>query len=150
MDTLKKMTSAETSYVAPPVIHVPQPNKCVAIIDTMADIQSTDKPSWIKTCKDLSAHFIAFIQGKYDELHILFDRYDIPKSPKAATRHLWLGDSYPVAYHSTYTTNISNVPLKKLLSHTATKDELTVFLSIELLQFSKENKLYTVARQQKA
>ena len=58
---------------------------------------------------------------------IVFDRYDIPESLKSATRHLWLGDSYPVAYHITDTTNISNVPRKKLLSHTATKDELTVF-----------------------
>ena len=33
--------------------------KCVAIIDTMADGQSMDIPSWIRTCKDLSAHFIA-------------------------------------------------------------------------------------------
>ena len=32
---------------------------------------------------------------------ILFGRYDIPKSLKSATRHLWLGDSYRVAYHST-------------------------------------------------
>ena len=134
-------------------VHVPQPNKCVAIIDTIADIQSTDKPSWIKTCKYLLAHFVAYIQGKYDEyddLYILFDRYAIPKSLKAATRHLWLCDSYPLAYHSTDTTNISNVPLKKQLSHTATKDELTVFLSIKLMKFSKENKLYTVARQHKA
>ena len=77
---------------------------------------------------------------KYDELGILFDGYDIPKSLKSVTRHLRLGDSYPVAYHSTDTTNISNVPLKKLLSHTATKDELTTFLSKELLKFSKENK----------
>ena len=37
-----------------------------------------DKPSWIKMCKDLSAHFIAFIQRKYDGLHIEFDGYDIP------------------------------------------------------------------------
>ena len=57
----------------------------------------------------------------------MFDRYDIPKSLKSATMHLQLGDSYTVAYHSTDTTNISNVSLKKLLSHTATKDELTVF-----------------------
>ena len=56
-------------------------NQTNAIIDTMADVQSMDKPSWINTCKDLSAHFIAFIQRKYDELHIVFDRYDmIPKS----------------------------------------------------------------------
>ena len=60
------------------------------------------------------------------------------------------GDSYPVAYCSIDTTNISNVPLKKLLSYTATKDELTVFLSKELLKFSKENKLYTIAWQNKA
>ena len=117
-DILEKMSSAETSEVAPP--DIPQPHKCVTIIDTMADVQSMDKPSWIMTCKDLSAHFIAFIQRKsdeYDELHIVFDRYDILKSLKSATRHLWLGDSYPVAYHSTETTNISNVPLKKLIPH---------------------------------
>ena len=51
-------------------------------------------------CKDMSAHFIAFIQrkhGEYDELHIVFDRYDIPNSFKSATMHLRLGDSYPVA-----------------------------------------------------
>ena len=127
MDTLEKMSSAETSNVAPP--DIPQTNKCVAIIDTMADVQSMDKPSWIKTGKDLSAHFIVLMQRKYDELHIVFDRYDIPKSLKSATRHLPLSDSYHVAYHNTDTTNISNVPLKKLLAHTATKDELTVFLS---------------------
>ena len=65
------------------------------------------KPSWIKTCKDLIAHFIAFIQMKYDEfdeIHIVFYMYDIPKSRKSATRQLWLGDSYPVAYHITDTT----------------------------------------------
>ena len=65
----------------------------------------------------------------------LFDRYDIPKSLKSATRHLWLGDSYPVAYHSTDTTTSSNVALKKLLSHTVIKDGLTEFLS--LVKFSK-------------
>ena len=80
---------------------------------------------------------------------ILFIRFDIPKTLKSATRHLWLGVSYPVAYHCRHY-EISNAPLKKLLSCTATKYELTVFLSKELLKFSKENKLYTVARQNKA
>ena len=65
MDILEKMSGAETSDVAPPDIL--QPSKCVTIIHTMADVQSMDKPSWIKTCKDLSAHLIAFIQRKYDE-----------------------------------------------------------------------------------
>ena len=77
--------------------------------DTMADVKLVDKHGWIKTCKDLPAHFIAFIQRKYneyDDLHIVFDRYGIPKSLKSATMLLWLGNSYPVAYHSTDTTNI--------------------------------------------
>ena len=64
MDILEKMSSAETTDVAPP--DIPQ-TKQLAIIDTMADVHSMDKPSWIKTCKDLSAHFIAFIQRKYNE-----------------------------------------------------------------------------------
>ena len=62
MDILEKLSSAETSNVAPP--DIPQPNKCFAIINTMADVHQWTKPSWIKTCKDLSAHFIAFIQRK--------------------------------------------------------------------------------------
>ena len=57
------MYSAETSDVAPP--DIPQPNKCVEIIDTMDDVQSMDKPSRIKMCKDMSAHFTAFTQRKY-------------------------------------------------------------------------------------
>ena len=65
LDILEMMSSAETSDVVPPDIL--QPNKCVTIIHTVTDVQSMDKPSWIKTCKDLSAHFIAFIQRKYDE-----------------------------------------------------------------------------------
>ena len=73
---------------------------------------------------------------------ILFDRYyDIPKSLKSATRHLRLDDSYPVAYHITDTTNISNVPLKKLLSHTATKDELTVFFVIRIAEILKREQV---------
>ena len=56
---------------------------------------------------------------------------------KSATRHLLFCGSYPVAYHITVTTNILNVTLKKPISHTATKGELTVFLSKELLDSKK-------------
>ena len=31
----------------------------------------------------------------------MFDEYDIPKSLKPATIHVWLGDIDPVAYHIT-------------------------------------------------
>ena len=72
------MSCAETSDVAPP--DIPHTNKCVAIIYTMADVQSMDTPSWIKTCKDLSASSFHCIYTKkideYNELHIVFDRYE--------------------------------------------------------------------------
>ena len=62
MDILVKMSIADFSDVAPP--NIPQSKNCVAIIHIMADVQSIDKPSWIKTftSKDLSANSIAFIQ----------------------------------------------------------------------------------------
>ena len=68
----------------------------------------------------------------------MFDRFDIPKSLKSATRHLPLSDSYPVAYHSTDTSNIS---LRKLLSNTATKDELTVFLCKRIVGILKREQV---------
>ena len=43
MDILEKMSSAETSEIAPP--DTLQPNRCVMIIHTMDDVQSMDKPS---------------------------------------------------------------------------------------------------------
>ena len=115
----------------------------------MADVQSMDKPSLIKTCKDLSAHFIALIQRKM----MTMMNYTVCLTGmtfQSATKHLRLADSYPVSYHSTGTTNISNDSLKKMLPHTATKDAFTVFFSKELLEFSKENTLYTVSWQNKA
>ena len=63
------MSSAETSDVAPP--DIPQPNKCVAIIYTMTDVQSMDKPSWIKTCKDLSAKLISLHLYKENMMNIM-------------------------------------------------------------------------------
>ena len=58
MDILEKMSNAETSDVASP--YIPQPNKCVAIINTMADVQSMNKPiaglRRAKICKLISLH----------------------------------------------------------------------------------------------
>ena len=79
IDIFEKMSSAVISYVT--TSDIPQPNKRVVINDAIDVVQSMDKPCWIKTCKYLSAHFIAFIQRKYDEydeLHIVFGRYDSP------------------------------------------------------------------------
>lgn len=60
-------------------------------------------------------------------MRLIFDRYDLPLSLKAATRVKRQGGQAPVSYHITDTTHIAKVPLKRLLSHTKTKMKLTIY-----------------------
>ena len=57
----------------------------VSNIDGKADVQSFDKPKWIKTFSDLGEHFAYRIHEKY-QIHIVFGRYDLPLSLKDAIR----------------------------------------------------------------
>ena len=93
-DILEKMSSAKTPDVIPHDIQ--QPNKHVTVIDAMADVQSMVKNSLIKMCKDLSSFHFYKENMINDELHIVFDRYDIPNSLNSAARHVRLDDSYPI------------------------------------------------------
>ena len=90
MDILEKMSSAETSDITPPDIL--QPNKCVTIIHTMDDVQSMENLAGFrraKICQLISLHLYKENMMNMMNYIILFDRYDIPKSLKSATRHLW-------------------------------------------------------------
>ena len=104
----------------------------VAIVDGMAEVQSLDKPEWIKNCRDLVEHFTNRLLVKCNdlqELHIIFDRYDVPSSLKSATRVKRQGGHAPIYYRITDSTHIAKVPMKKLLAHSKTKGELTTFLA---------------------
>ena len=104
----------------------------VAIVDGMAEVQSHDKPEWIKNCRDLAEHFTNRLLLKYNdlqELHIIFDRYDVPSSLKSALRVKRQGGHAPIYYSITDSTHIAKVPMKKLLAHSKTKGELTTFLA---------------------
>ena len=99
----------------------------VAIVDGMAEVQSLDKPEWIKNCARLAEHFSnRALQTctRSSEVRLIFDRYDFPFSPKAATRVRRQGGQAPVYYHITDTMHIAKVPLKRLLSHTKIKMEI--------------------------
>ena len=109
----------------------------VAIVDGMAEVQSLDKPDWIKTCKDLAEHFIARVFVKYNntqQIRLIFDRYDVLSSLKSATRSKRQGTQEPIYYHITDSTHIAKVTLKKLVSHTKTKAELTAFLAQKVME----------------
>jgi hypothetical protein len=97
----------------------------VAVVDGMADLQSLNKPEWISNCSDLANHFIDKHwqrYSEYDEVHLVFDRYDIGESLKTSTRERRLGGTKAVAYHITDTTSIARVSMHNLLAHIKTKD----------------------------
>ena len=57
MEILEKMSSAETSDVAPP--DIPQPNKCFPILDIMADVHQWANLAGLtraKICQLMSLH----------------------------------------------------------------------------------------------
>ena len=102
-------------------VHISIHQMKVSVIDTMAEVQALSKPEWIKNCLQLSDHFSNLVLQKYvdsDEIHLVFDRYDITQSLKMNTRVKRQGGIEPVYFYITDTTQIANVPLKKLLTHT--------------------------------
>jgi len=96
----------------------------VTVIDGMAVVQAMGKPHWVKTCAQWAGYFTATLDSKcidYDEVHLVFDRYDIPTSPKEATRQTpgWHACYY---HHVTDNTPISKMSAKQFLSSTTTQD----------------------------
>lgn len=109
----------------------PLPPRKVTVIDGMAVVQAMGKPPWVKACAQWADHFTATLDSKcsdYDEVHLVFDRYDIPTSLKEATREKRQGGKPATAYHVTDNTPVSKMSAKQFLSSTTTKDELTVHL----------------------
>ena len=107
------------------------PTKTVAVVDGMAELQSLDKPKWVNNCEQLAKHFNDCLFHKYresDKVRLVFDRCDLPSSLKTATRTQRQGTTDPVYYRITDTIQIAKVNMKRLLSHTYTEMELTVYL----------------------
>ena len=112
----------------------------VSIVDGMAEFQSLDKPTWITTCSQLAEHYMNQLLRKCsesDEIHVVFDRYDVELSLKSATRVRRQGGQDPVYYWITDSTHIGKVPMKKLLSHNKTKMELTEYLARKALDHAE-------------
>lgn len=119
-------------------------NYKVAIVDGMAELQSLKKPDSIKDCLQLAEHFCDRIFTKYadySEIRLIFDRYDVPVSLKEATRRRRQGNTDAVHYKVTESTQISKVPMKRLLSHNLTKMELTALISKTALQLGNGKRL---------
>ena len=119
------------------------------VIDGMALVQEMGKPTSVNACLDLAEHFLDRLATKtenYDEIHLVFDRYDIDISLKTATRNRWLGETDKISYQVTDTTSIKSIPMKKFLSHGKTKDRLCVFLSHKAYaKYGESSKVFVVS-----
>ena len=68
----------------------------------------------------------------------MFDRYGVPISLKQSTRERREGGVDPVCYRITDGTVISKISMKKLLSHSETKQQITEYFGKHLLQLGEE------------
>ena len=112
------------------------PHLKVIVIDGKAELQCLDKPDWVRNCAQLAEHFAATIEQKYgrrDEGILIFDRYDVSMSLKEATREKKQGSQDAVYFRITDSIKNSRLPMRKLLSHTKTKMELTTYLTDEVM-----------------
>lgn len=78
---LRRNTEGITEEVLPVVTGMAATQK-VSIVDAMAEVQTLDKPAWIKICSQLAEHFTIYFFEKYndcDELRLIFDRLVIYK-----------------------------------------------------------------------
>ena len=106
------------------------------------------KPVSVKSCEHLAQYFIKNLNCKvenYDEIHLVFDHYDIKTSLKTKTHQQHQVGRVPVAFQVTDTTHIAHVPFKTFLSHVNTKDELNVFLAHKVITHFKYSKKVIVA-----
>ena len=114
----------------------------VSVVDAMAEVQSLDKPEWIRNCSHLADRFTSRIFEKYSdsekELCLVYDRY-LPSSLKGGTRIKRQEGQTPVYYRITALTHIAKVPMKSLLLHSKTEMELSDYLATMTIEYGERN-----------
>ena len=101
-----------------------------------------DTPHWVSSCEKLAKHFNDCLSLKYrviEEVRLVSDRYNLPSSLKTATRAQRRGTTDPVYYRITDSTQIAKVNMRRLLSHSNTKMELTVYPAQKSMEYAVQN-----------
>ena len=101
-------------------------------------VQAMGKPPWVRNGRDLASHFMEVIEGA-TEVHVVFDRYDIPNSLKEGTRQKRTGTSRAVVYKITVDAVIDKIMIKDLLSCSQNKETLAIFLAAQLIECKKDS-----------
>lgn len=97
--------------------------KKVIVIDGMVVVQSMGKPQQVTNCSQWADHFIFLVESiseEFVEVHIVFDRDDLPMLLKNITRERRQSGKPPIVYRVTDATPLSKVTAKQFLSSTKT------------------------------
>ena len=126
----------------------PRRTGSVIVIDGMAVIQLMGKPTWVRTGRDLATHFLEIIDRRSlesDEVHVIFDRYDLPNSLKEGTRQFRQGCNRSMTYQITDDAVIEKITLKQLVGSNVNKESLSVYFASHILECKKDSpKSYVV------
>ncbi|KAF2891682.1 hypothetical protein ILUMI_14491, partial [Ignelater luminosus] len=117
-----------------------QPNSWIAIADGMGELQALNKTIGVKTYADIADVFTQKIERKYwqyDELHIVFDMY-LDKSIKHLARNKRLHRDVATQYKICDNSDISNINMKKLLSHTLADKMSVTHCSLDCLKSNQK------------
>ena len=161
MQVLEKEATTETSHedrqCSVPILGEPEDSTkyMVAIVDAMVIVQEIASSAInIKTCKDFAAQFVKYVEAKtntYNEVHVIFDHYDVEVSLKQGTRNIRSGGKCDMRSYSCSDTTPIVTSLKQFLSSTKTKDSLTLYLGKKLLDYScSQEKVFVVSNREGA
>jgi len=104
----------------------------------MALVNSVSKTDQMKTCDDFAQAFIermSTISANYDEVTVVFDKYIDSSLKNGMRQKRTKGKS--TYYRVTDSTIIQNITLKNFLPNIKTKAELTEYLAMKCLGYSK-------------
>ena len=124
--TLMTLAEQETAIVTPSNDLATTSLECkkVDIVDSIVAWRCFNPLIGITKFFELADHFSVSILQKHcdcDELHLVFNRYDIPLSLETATRVRRQYDQEPVSYHVRDSTHIPTTQMKQLQLHTKAK-----------------------------
>ena len=117
-------------------------SKKVAVLDGMALVQELGIRKGTKSWLELASAFIyklCLMTKGHDEIHLVFDRYDLQMSLKDATRARRVLGTKTITYHVTDSTSLTNVTAKQFLAGNKTKEELTTYLANKTSQHFQDS-----------
>ena len=94
------------------------------------------KPTWFSTGRDLATHFLEVIDKRSkecDEVHFIFDCYDIPHSLKEGTYQFRQSCNKPMVHHISDDAVTEKISLKQLLSSSTNKESLAIYFAFHVI-----------------